>query len=83
MQNRMRVLVAAALVVALIVGGFAGMAYQKEQPVEVSVEWYNSTDDTASFDTSYLRTEKGMITIVPDRNVTYYNVILSQVDKVN
>ena len=83
MQNKVKVLVAAALVVALFVGGFAGMAYQKEQPVEVSVEWYNSTDNTASFDTDYLRTEKGMITIVPDRNVTYYNVILSQVDKKN
>jgi hypothetical protein len=83
MQNSTRVLVAAALIVALLAGGIVGVAYQKAQPVEVSVSWYNATDDTANFDTSYLRTEKGMITIVPDRNISYYNVILSQVDKVN
>ena len=83
MQNKVKVLVAAALVVALLAGVIVGAEWQKVQPVEVSVSWYNATDNTASFDTSYLRTEKGMITIVPDRNVTYYNVILSQVDKVN
>ena len=76
-------LVTALIVVALISGAFAGAAYQKEQPVELAISWYNSTDNTASFDTHYLRVEKGMITIVPDRNITYYNILLSQVDKKN
>lgn len=76
MQNRTVVLVAMALAIALAVGGIAGAQYQKAQPVNIDIDWYSSTNDTAYFDT-YSLSENGMVTIVPDPGVDYYGVLRS------
>ncbi len=74
MQNNMRVLVAAALIVAALAGGIVGVEWQKVQPVDLAIDYYSAANDTANFDV-YTLTENGMVTIYPDRNVTYYGVL--------
>jgi len=75
MQTKGRILVAAVVIVALLAGGFVtGAQWQKVQPVDINIDWYSAGNDTAYFDT-YTLTEKGMVEIYPDRNVTYYGVL--------
>ena len=73
-KNSMRILIAAALVVALLAGVIIGAEWQKVQPVNIDIDWYSAANDTAYFDT-YTLTEKGMVEIFPDQNVTYYGVL--------
>jgi hypothetical protein len=79
MQNSTRVLVAAALVVAMLAGACAGIAYQKEQPVELVISWYNATENTASFDVVTL-TQKSEYTLVTDPALVYHNIQISHVN---
>jgi len=74
MQNKVRILVAAALIVALLAGVIIGAEWQKVQPVDLAIDWYSEANGSANFDV-YTLTENGMVTIYPDRNVTYYGVL--------
>lgn len=74
MQNKVKVLVAAVVIVALLAGGIVGAEWQKVQPVDIDIDWYSAANESACFDT-YTLTENGMVTIYPDRNVTYYGVL--------
>jgi hypothetical protein len=71
----MKVLVAAVVIVAMLAVGFiAGAEWQKVQPVDLAIDWYSEANGSANFDV-YTLTENGMVTIYPDRNVTYYGVL--------
>jgi hypothetical protein len=73
MQNKVKVLVAAALIVALLAGGIVGSEWQKVQPVDITVSWYNETENTACFDVWTL-TQTNQVTIHPQENIVEYNV---------
>jgi hypothetical protein len=73
-KNSMRILIAAALVVALLAGVIIGAEWQKVQPVDLAIDWYSEANGSANFDV-YTLTENGMVTIYPDQNVTYYGVL--------
>ena len=81
MQNKVRVLVITmALIMTLVIGAYAGAAYQKEQPVELAISWYNATENTASFDVVTL-TQKSQYTLVPDPDISYHNIQISHVNE--
>jgi hypothetical protein len=70
----MRVLVAAALVVALLAGVIIGAGWQKVQPVEINVQTYSGTQ--AIHDDLMPITTEGKIDLWPiyDRNVSFYEI---------
>jgi hypothetical protein len=81
------ILVIALVILAIVmISGFCyqegyqtGIAYQKEQPVDIAVSWYNATENTASFDV-YTLMDTGQISIHPEKDITEYNIQKSHVD---
>lgn len=55
-----------------------GIQYQEEQPVNITVSWYNATCNTASFD-EYILTDKEEISISPEQGISVYNIQKSHV----
>ena len=83
MQNRMRVLVAAALVVALLAGVIIGAEWQKVQPVELKIIKYSQQTQMGSIFWSGLP-EKNTIQIEAcydynlKNNITGYEIKISR-----
>lgn len=81
MQNRMKVLVAAALVVALLAGACAGIAYQKEQPVyDVHIITYTDEGATVISDENYNTTNMivNLWPIYSSQNISGYRITVNQ-----
>lgn len=57
----------------------AGIDHQKQQPVNITISWYNATENTASFD-EYALTDKGQISIHPEPSIIEYNIQKSHVN---
>ena len=82
-KDEIIVMMIALMIVAVAFGSIisynAGIDHQKKQPVNITISWYNATENTASFD-EYALTDKGQIGIHPEPNITEYNIQKSHVN---